>query len=106
MKIPKSISVGNVAVRFIFTSYDHLSEKCRLFHPRPKKTPDVVVEQEPAVETPNQPVSFNIYHTVMNHTKSANIERNRILNKIRDFKVLFTDATFCLVIDILEYVFY
>ena len=47
--IPKSLSVGNVAVRCIFTNYDHFSEKSRLFYPRPKVVPDVA-EPQPVVE--------------------------------------------------------
>ena len=57
MEIPKSLAVGNYAVRCLFTSYDHLSEKCRLFFPRPKKaTTDVPVVLEPVVEVTEEMV--------------------------------------------------
>ena len=56
LDIPKSLSVGNVAVRCIFTNYDHFSEKCRLFYPRPKIVPDAVVEPQPVVEITTETV--------------------------------------------------
>ena len=56
LDIPKSLSVGNVAVRCIFTNYDHFSEKCRLFYPRPKVVPAVVAEPQPVVEITTETV--------------------------------------------------
>ena len=67
LDIPKSLSVGNVAVRCIFTNYDHFSEKCRLFFPRPKVVPDVVVEPQPIVEITTETVLLylNLFHATI-----------------------------------------
>lgn len=56
LDIPKYLSVGNVAIRCIFTNYDHFSEKSRLFYPRAKIVPDVVVEPQPVVEITTETV--------------------------------------------------
>lgn len=56
LDIPKSLSVGNVAIRCIFTNYDHFSVKSRLFYPRAKIVPDVVVEPQPVVEITTETV--------------------------------------------------
>ena len=56
LDIPKSLSVGNVAVRCIFTNYDNFSEKCQLFFPRAKIVPEVVVESQPGVEITTETV--------------------------------------------------
>ncbi|XP_073245123.1 dynein axonemal intermediate chain 7-like [Porites lutea] len=53
MEIPKVLAVGNVAVRIMFTKYDHLSPLSKSFYPKLKvKPPEVVVEEaEPVEET-------------------------------------------------------
>ena len=74
IEIPKALSLGNVAVRCIFTNYDHLSEKSRLFYPRPKKVPYVVVEKTAVAEVSVEIVScyslFYKHDIVVNYNMS------------------------------------
>ncbi|XP_028414620.1 protein CASC1-like [Dendronephthya gigantea] len=71
LDIPKPLSVGNVAVRCIFTNYDHFSEKSRLFYPRPKIVPPVVVQpQQPPVEINTEMVD--------NDSKENEIDENTL----------------------------
>lgn len=51
MEIPRVLAIGNVAVRVMYTRYDHLSPLSKSFHPRIKvKPPEVVVEEVPPAE--------------------------------------------------------
>ena len=51
MEIPRVLAIGNVAVRVMYTRYDHLSPLSKSFHPRIKvKPPEVVVEEAPPAE--------------------------------------------------------
>lgn len=51
MEIPRVISIGNVAVRVMYTKYDHLSPLSKSFYPKVKvKPPEVVVEEVPPAE--------------------------------------------------------
>lgn len=51
MEIPKVLAVGNVAVRIMYTKYDHLSPLSKSYYPKRKvKPPEVVVEEAPPVE--------------------------------------------------------
>ena len=60
MEIPKVLAVGNVAVRIMYTKYDHLSPLSKSFYPKFKvKPPEVVVEEaEPVEETAVDGVSI------------------------------------------------
>ena len=60
MEIPKVLAVGNVAVRIMYTKYDHLSPLSKSFYPKVKvKPPEVVVgEAEPVEETAVDGVSI------------------------------------------------
>lgn len=51
MEIPRVLAIGNVAVRVMYTKYDHLSPLSKSFYPKLKvKPPEVVVEEAPPVE--------------------------------------------------------
>ena len=51
MEIPRVLAVGNVAVRVMYTRYDHLSPLSKSFYPKIKaKPPEVVVEEVPPAE--------------------------------------------------------
>ena len=60
MEIPRVLAIGNVAVRVMYTKYDHLSPLSKSFYPKIKvKAPDVVVEEaHPAEETDADGVMF------------------------------------------------
>lgn len=62
MEIPRVLAIGNVAVRVMYTRYDHLSPLSKSFHPRIKvKPPEVVVEEAPpAEETDPDGVVFSV----------------------------------------------
>lgn len=64
MEIPKVLAVGNVAVRIMYTKYDHLSPLSKSFYPKLKvKPPEVVVEEaEPVEETAVDGVSISTYN--------------------------------------------
>ena len=64
MEIPRVLAIGNVAVRVMYTRYDHLSPLSKSFYPRIKvKPPEVVVEKAPpAEETDADGVVFCCYY--------------------------------------------
>ena len=82
MEIPKSLSVGNFAVRCICTGDDHLSEKCRLFFPRQKKVSEVPVVQGPVVEI-NEETSVRVSYDHYVHE----IDFVDLINDCRIFSV-------------------
>lgn len=60
MDIPRVISIGSMAVRVMYTKYDHLSPLSKSFHPKLKvKPPEVVVDEVvPAEEADGEGVMF------------------------------------------------
>ena len=60
MDIPRVISIGTMAVRVMYTKYDHLSPLSKSFHPKLKvKPPEVVVDVfVPAEEADGEGVMF------------------------------------------------
>ena len=51
MEIPRVLAIGNVAIRVMYTKYDHLSPLSKSFYPKLKaKPPEVVVEEAPLAE--------------------------------------------------------
>ncbi|KAJ7373528.1 Protein casc1 [Desmophyllum pertusum] len=51
MEIPRVLSIGSVAVRIMYTKYDHLSPLSKSFYPKLKvKPPEVIVEEVPPTE--------------------------------------------------------
>ncbi|KAL9955781.1 hypothetical protein ACROYT_G037160 [Oculina patagonica] len=51
MEIPRVLAIGNVAVRVMYSKYDHLSPLSKSFYPKLKvKPPEVVVEEAPPAE--------------------------------------------------------
>lgn len=60
MDIPRVISIGSMAVRVMYTKYDHLSLLSKSFHPKLKvKPPEVVVDEVvPAEEADGEGVMF------------------------------------------------
>lgn len=60
MDIPRVISIGSMAVRVMYTKYDHLSPLSKSFHPKLKvKPPEVVVDGVvPAEEADGEGVMF------------------------------------------------
>lgn len=60
MDIPRVISIGSMAVRVMYTKYDHLSPLSKSFHPKLKvKPPEVVVDEAvPAEEADGEGVMF------------------------------------------------
>lgn len=64
MEIPKVLAVGNVAVRIMYTKFDHLSPLSKSFYPKLKvKPPEVVVEEaEPVEVTAVDGVNISTYN--------------------------------------------
>ena len=60
MDIPRVISIGSMAVRVMYTKYDHLSPLSKSFYPKLKvKPPEVVVDEVvPAEEADGEGVMF------------------------------------------------
>lgn len=51
MEIPRVVAIGNVAIRVMYTKYDHLSPLSKSFYPKIKvKPPEVVVDEAPVAE--------------------------------------------------------
>ena len=51
MEIPRVLAIGNVAIRVMYTKYDHLSPLSKSFYPKIKvKPPEVVVDEAPTAE--------------------------------------------------------